>query len=131
MDFSKFTKGQNRFLFELPNSKRQLEFKLLSGKDEKDIELELKARQKVSKEQSSELTTRLKTMILSVDGKSDKAHINNFVDTEFLSVDSLAFRQHLTSITPDVDMTTTVIDSTGKETEVTIPVTVRFFWPST
>ena len=70
-------------------------------------------------------------MILSVDGKSDKAHINNFVDTEFLSVDSLAFRQHLTSITPDVDMTTTVIDSTGKETEVTIPVTVRFFWPST
>ena len=90
----------------------------------------MKARQKVSKEQSSELTTRLKTMILSVDGKSDRAHINNFVDTQFLSVDSLAFRKYVSSITPDVDMTTTGVDSTGKETEVTIPVTLRFFWPT-
>jgi predicted component of type VI protein secretion system len=70
-------------------------------------------------------------MIISVDGKSDKAYINNFVDNEFLSIDSLAFREYLTSITPDVDMTTKVVDSTGKESEVTIPVTLRFFWPST
>ena len=69
-------------------------------------------------------------MILSVDGKSEKSHINSFVDNEFLSVDSLAFRQYLSSITPDVDMTTKVVDSTGKESEVTIPVTLRFFWPT-
>ncbi len=100
-------------------------------KRKKDIEAEIKAKEKISKEQSSELTTRLKHMILSVDGKSEKSHINNFVDNEFLSVDSLAFRQYLSSITPDVDMTTKVVDSTGKESEVTIPVTLRFFWPST
>ena len=52
-----------------------------------------------------------------------------FVDNEFLSVDSLAFRKHLMDITPDVDMDAKIIDSTGKETEVAIPVTVRFFWP--
>ena len=90
------------------------------------------ARKKISKEQDGSIyTTRLKHMILSVDGKSEKSHINNFVDNEFLSRDSLAFRQYLSSITPDVDMTTTVVDSAGKETEVTIPVTVRFFWPNT
>ena len=131
IDFSKFPKGENKFSFELPNSKRQIEFKLLTGKDEKQIELELKAREKISKQQSSELTTRLKRMILSVDGNSEKTYLNNFVDNEFLSLDSLAFRKYLTSITPDVDMTTTVVDSNGKETEVTIPVTVRFFWPNT
>ena len=131
MDFSKLARGMNEFSFELPNSKRTITFKLLSSKDEKNIASEIKAKQRISKERSSELTTRLKHMILSVDGKSEKSHINNFVDNEFLSVDSLAFRQHLTSITPDVDMTTTVVDSAGKETEVTIPVTVRFFWPST
>jgi len=27
-------------------------------------------------------------------------------------------------------MNTKAIDSTGKETEVSVPVTVRFFWPS-
>jgi len=130
MDFSKLARGMNEFSFELPNSKRTITFKLLSSKDEKNIASEIKAKQRISKERSSELTTRLKHMILSVDGKSEKSHINNFVDNEFLSVDSLAFRQHLTSITPDVDMTTTVVDSAGKETEVTIPVTVRFFWPN-
>ena len=130
IDFSKFAKGMNEFSFDLPNSKRTVTFKLLSGKDEKNIEAEIKAKQRISKERSSELTTRLKHLILSVDGKSEKSYINNFVDNEFLSVDSLAFRQYLTSITPDVDMTTKVTDSSGEELEVTIPVTLRFFWPN-
>ena len=131
VDFSKFTRGENQFSFDLPNSKRPVTFKLLNGNDEKQIALEIKAREKISKAQSSELTTRLKTIILSVDGNSEKPYINNFVENEFLSVDSLAFRTYLKSITPDIDMTTTVVDSNGKELTVTIPITVRFFWPST
>ena len=119
IDFSKHPKGENKFSFDLPNSKRQIEFKLLTGKDESEIDLE-----------SSALTTRFKHMILSVDGKSEKSYVNNFVDNEFLSLDSLAFREYLSTITPDVDMTATIVDSTGKEIEVTIPVTYRFFWPN-
>ena len=130
IDFTKYTKGVNEFTFELPSSKRPLTFKLLTGEDEKNIALELAARRKITKEQSFELTTRLKKMILSVDGNSTTAYINNFVDNEFLSRDSFAFRQHLEDITPDVDMSTTVVDSAGKETVVSVPVTVRFFWPS-
>ena len=130
MDFDKFTKGQNQFNFKLPNSEREITFKLLTSGDEKNISAETKAKEKISKEQSFELTTRLKNMILSVDGNSEKAYINNFVDNEFLSRDSLAFREYLTSVTPDVDMTTKVKNSAGRETEVVIPVTLRFFWPS-
>ena len=103
---------------------------LKNGSADKVKTSEIKAKQKISKSQSSELTTRLKTMILSIDGNSEKAYINNFVDNEFLSRDSLAFRQYLSSITPDVDMSTTVVDSAGKEMVVSVPVTVRFFWPS-
>ena len=130
IDFTKFTKGQNEFSFKLPSSERELTFKLLNGIDESDIESEINAKKKISKEQSSQLTTRLKHMILSVDGKSEKSYINNFVDNEFLSRDSLAFRQYLSSITPDVDMNVKVIDSDGKEIKVAVPITVRFFWPS-
>ena len=108
MDFDKFTKGQNQFNFKLPNSEREITFKLLTSGDEKNISAETKAKEKISKEQSFELTTRLKNMILSVDGNSEKAYINNFVDNEFLSRDSLAFREYLTSVTPDVNMTTKV-----------------------
>ena len=86
--------------------------------------------QKITKEQGSELTTRLKHMIISVDGNSEKSYINNFVDNEFLSRDSLAFRQYLSTITPDVDMSVDILDSNGKKVEVTVPITVRFFWPS-
>ena len=130
LDFSKFPKSQNEFNFKLPNSEREITFKLLTGGDEKEIDSEIKAKEKISKEQSSELTTRLKHMLFSVDGKSEKSHINSFVDNEFLSRDSLAFRQYLSSITPDIDMTTIVVDTTGEEIEVTIPVTLRFFWPA-
>lgn len=130
IDFTKYTKGINEFTFELPSSKRSLTFKLLTGEDEKNIALEIAARRKISKEQSFELTTRLKKMLLSVDGNSTQAYINNFVDNEFLSRDSFAFRQHLEDVTPDVDMSATVVDSAGKETVVSVPVTVRFFWPS-
>ena len=130
LDFSQFIKGQNEFTFDLPTSKRSIVFKLLTGGDERNIADEIKAREKVSKGQGSELTTRLKHMILSVDSKSEKSYINNFVDNEFLSRDSLAFRRYLSSITPDVDMSTTVVDTAGKENKVTIPVTIRFFWPS-
>ena len=130
IDFTKYTKGVNEFTFELPSSKRSLTFKLLTGEDEKNIALEIAARRKITKEQSFELTTRLKKMIISVDGNSTKAYINNFVDNEFLSRDSFAFRQHLEDVTPDVDMSATVVDSAGKETVVSVTVTVRFFWPS-
>ena len=68
-------------------------------------------------------------MILSVDGKTDRAFINGFVDNEFLSRDSLAFRQHVKTVTPDLDFDITLTDSSGKEIEVTIPITLRFFWP--
>ncbi|MBT4207494.1 hypothetical protein HOE22_04035 [Candidatus Woesearchaeota archaeon] len=128
--FSKFKKGVNEFNFKLPTTEREVTFKLLNGKDEKDIESEINAKQKISKTQSSELTTRLKQMILSVDGKSEKSYINNFVDNEFLSRDSLAFRQYLSTITPDVDMRVEISDSNDKKVEVTVPITVRFFWPS-
>ena len=130
IDFSKFEKGVNEFSFKLPSSERIITYKLLTGNDEKKIETEVQALQKISKERSAELTTRLKHMLISVDGNSDRAFVSNFVDNEFLSRDSLAFRTNFSKITPDIDMTANVIDSSGKETEVTIPVTVRFFWPT-
>ena len=130
IDFTQLIKGKNEFEFTLPATERHITFKLLTGRDEREISTEIEARKKINKQHSSELTTRLKKMILSVDGKFEKTHINNFVDNEFLSRDSLAFRKYLATISPDVDMNTTVVDSTGKESVVTIPITVRFFWPT-
>jgi len=130
VDYSKFPQGKNEFEFKLPNSKRLIKFKLANGHDEAAIDVEVKALKKINSNISSELTTRFKKTILSVDGNSDIQFINNFVDNEFLSVDSLALRKYITKITPDIDMTTIIKDEDGEEIEVTIPVTLRFFWPT-
>ena len=78
-----------------------------------------------------EITTRLKASITSVDADKSRKAINTFVDNEFLSVDSFAYRTYLTSITPDVEMLTMIELDNGEVEEVAVPVTAQFFWPST
>ena len=127
IDFSKFKKGVNEFEFKLPNSERNITFKLLNGNDERGIESEIKARKKVTKSYSAELTTRLKQMIISVDGEGSNKTISEFVDT-MLSRDSIVLRSEIQRISPDIDLTQDV-DIEGESVKVAIPMTVNFFWP--
>jgi len=130
IDKSIVTDGANEFEFELPATKRKLTFKLLTSGDEKEIDKEVTGYEKIGDGIGYELTTRLKHMIVSVDGDTKRASINSFVDNEFLSRDSMAFRTYASDIMPDVDMTSTYIDSEGIEKEFTVPMTVTFLWPS-
>ena len=129
LDDSIVTNGVNEFEFELPATKRKLTFKLLTSGDERAIDEEVKGYEKIHGI-GYELTTRLKHQIISVDGDTKRASINSFVDNEFLSRDSIAFRAHVASIMPDVDMTSTYTDVDGEEKEFTVPMTVTFLWPN-
>ena len=129
LDESIISDGVNEFEFELPATKRKLTFRLLTSGDEKTIDEEVKGYEKLHGI-GYELTTRLKQQIVSVDGDTKRASINSFVDNEFLSRDSIAFRAHVASIMPDVDMTSTFTDADGNEKEFTVPMTVTFLWPS-
>jgi hypothetical protein len=133
VDFSKYEKGKNEFDFELPASKKVIIFKLLTQREEKQISSELKAMKKFTKESGvdPEITTRLKASIIAVDGNRERNTVNKFVDTEFLSVDSFAYRTYLTSITPDIDLSYSVELDNGEIEEIAVPVTAQFFWPST
>ena len=119
------------YTFELPNSKRVLGWKFITQRDENEITEELKALRKVTKRSGieQEVTTRLRKVITSVDGDESVGTVNNFVNNEFLSRDSKAFRDYLLSVTPDVDLNIIVDFSSGEEVEVTVPMTVEFFWP--
>jgi len=130
LDESVVSKGVNEFQFELPATKRKVTFKLLTSTDETEIEKEIAGYEKIGDGVGYGLTTRLKHQIVSIDGDSKKASVNNFVDNEFLSMDSRAFRTEVSRIMPDVDMTSTYTDSDGNEKEFTVPMTVTFLWPS-
>ncbi len=130
LDETKVSKGVNEFQFELPATKRKVTFKLLTSTDETEIEKEIAGYEKIGDGVGYGLTTRLKHQIVSIDGDSKRASINSFVENEFLSRDSMAFRNEVSRIMPDVDMTSKYIDSEGTEKEFTVPMTVTFLWPS-
>ena len=133
VDYDIFKSGKNEFEFELPSSKVKIMFRLLTHKEEKEIDAELKAYKKFSKESgvTAEITTRLKKAIIAIGGDTSQIRVNEFVDNELLSRDSLAFREHLIKITPDVDMSFTFTsDQTGEDTTMDIPLDIEFFWPA-
>ena len=130
IDFDKLSSNTNEFPFELPNSKRAITLRFLTHKDEKELEREAIALKKVSSVLAKTMTSRMKRIIASVDGNSERATVNNFVDTELLSVDSLELRKYLNSINPDINMTTIATFPDGREEEVAVEITAQFFWPS-
>jgi len=122
------------FTFKLPVSKKVLTFKVLTHADEQLVVAESKRMKKKKVGGNGvtyELTSRFKYMIVAIDGEEDKTNIRSFVENEFLSRDSLAFRQHVESVSPDVDMTVYFeCDSCGHEdATVQMPMNVQFFWP--
>ncbi len=120
--------NDNKFEMELPVSKAKVGFKLITGKEEKLIEAELKGIKKTGVQVSPELTTRLKHTITSVNGDGDKGVINQFVQN-MLSRDSLELRKYINNISPDIELVQE-IELEGDTVKVDIPMTVNFFWPN-
>jgi len=119
---------KNEFKFTTPISKSQIVFSILDGHMEKQLEDLNKAYEKAG--QSRELTNRYKLIIKSVDGKTKRGEIDDFVDNQFMARDSMSFRDYITEVAPDIDFSTKIKLADGSEQEVTVPMTVRFFWPN-
>jgi hypothetical protein len=125
----KITKGINSFEYTFPTTGNTITYKILTGKDEKQIQSELEGLKKIDKNSSAELSTRLKYLITSVNGDPDKKTIREFVDNYLLAKDSRSFREHLKTIQPDVELKAKYINENGVEEDIDIPITANFFWP--
>ena len=117
--------SRGTFKFTLPVSKTEVEFKLLTAKDEELIDQEIQGLKKLNKELSSEITTRLKYQLTTVDGSQDKNVIKEFVEFNLLAADSRALRLYIKEVAPDVNLSFT----TESGEEVAIPINLTFFWP--
>jgi hypothetical protein len=116
--------SKGTFKFILPKSNNEVEFKILTSKDEEIIKQEIEGYKKINKDSSSDVTTRLKYQIVSVEGNSDKNAIKDFVDNHLLAADSRSLRLHILAVSPDVDL----IYKNGEEA-INIPINLNFFWP--
>jgi hypothetical protein len=129
MDESLFKRGINEFTFILPHSGNNITFKLLTHGDEQKIEAEIKGLQKINPNSSTDVTTRLKHTITSVEGKREAKDIREFVDNYLIAKDARALREYYSKISPDVNLTFKPEDESYTGEGITIPVSINFFWP--
>lgn len=115
----------NSFNYTTHIGKTKIKFKLLTGVEEALIEKELKQSAKYG--YSTDITTRLRYTITEVDGDSKPETITEFAQN-LLARDSMALRNHIQEISPDIDLTSE-IEIGGETVSVSIPLTVTFFWP--
>jgi len=129
IDESLFKRGVNEFTFNLPNTDNVITFKLLTHGDEKKIDAEIKGLQKVNPLQSTDVTTRLKHMILSVNGDREVKSVRDFIDNNFLAPDARAFREYYSKISPDINLKFIPEDDSYVGEGIDIPISLNFFWP--
>ena len=129
VDESLFKRGINEFNFTLPHSGNNITFKLLTHGDEQKIEAEIRGMQKINPNATTDVTTRLKHIITSVEGKREQKDIRDFVDNYLIAKDSRALRQYYSSISPDINMKYMPEDADYVGEGIEIPVTLSFFWP--
>ena len=129
VDTSEFSRESTEFTFELPHTGNVITFKLLTHKDEKLIDQEVRGLQKINKDNISEVTTRLKHMITSINGSTEKKDIRTFVEGYLLAKDARALREEYNRVSPDIDMVFTFENSRGEDQEASVPIGINFFWP--
>ena len=126
---------ENLYEFDLPLAKKTIKFKLLTHKDEGDINKDIQAMQRLTQKGtdvvSQDVSTRLRYMIQEVDGNTDRGFINNFVKNNLLARDSRALRNYVREISPDLDLTFQFTsDITGEQEALDIPFGAGFFYPT-
>jgi hypothetical protein len=128
VDYALFESGINDFSFTLPQTGNTVTFKLLTHGDEQKIDAEIKGLQKVNPNATTDVTTRLKYIITSINGNRDTKAIREFADT-MLAQDARALRQYYAKITPDIDMKFIPKDKDYVGEGIEFTPGLNFFWP--
>ena len=122
--------SKNEFHFELPFTKNEVTFKLLTVEDEKKIDEEIKGMKKATGVQPGTMSMRLKHQLTSVNGEHSTKSVRSFIDDGYLlTKDSIELRKYIDSITPDIDTTITFTTKSGREVTMDLPMTAEFFFP--
>jgi hypothetical protein len=124
--------GENAFSYVFPVCKKDVVFKLLSGADERDLSAVLERQRKAIGPFGidSPVTTRLWMHCLSIGGETDRNKLMAIIRS-LSPRDARALRKYIADIEPGIEMKQVyACKRCGEETEVEVPMTSEFFWPS-
>tara|TARA_R100001510_G_C7656308_1_gene216182 strand:+ start:3341 stop:4186 length:846 start_codon:yes stop_codon:yes gene_type:complete len=120
--------NSNTFITTVPFSKAEVEIRLLTGKDERDIANTNRMRTK-NKLSELSLTEQMLFYIVSVNGNSDRSYVNSFVDN-MPALDAKHLRATYKEINPTVELEQNFdCSACGYNQVLEVPFTSEFFWP--
>ncbi len=112
----------------LPNTKVEVNFRLLNGMDERSLVDQVENARKRKLDENA-VTRQLKHIIVAVNGNTEQKNINYVVDNMPTS-DSRHLRMVYKLATPNVDMIQDFeCTECGFEQTMEVPLTADFFWP--
>jgi hypothetical protein len=108
----------------------EVTIKTLTRGEEMKVEKDNKAIEaKVGKGFTHEVTSRLKSIIVSINGVTDRQELSNMIDN-LVIMDSKFIREEFNKVNPSVDMTIEVdCNSCGHTIKGAIPIGIDFLWP--
>ncbi len=116
------------FSVNLPQSGQDVIVRLLTSADERSVVKKQKIKKK-NKLAESQTTDLLKMFIVSIDGVSDPAGLDDLI-MNMSARDSRFLRKSYTKLVPNVKMVETFeCMFCGAQTEMEVPLEARFFWP--
>lgn len=119
---------KNEFEYKLPISGKIIKFRLLTGRDERDIQLKDEIYSESNPNGISEKAKyRLEYMITEIDGERDKLKILNILNKIPLG-DSLNFKNYYNEVEPGLDLNVEVRIPGGESIKTFLPIGINFFW---
>lgn len=123
------SEGSNLFSFKLPLSGKEVKFKLLTGRDQSEIDKIVEAKKKLGSQVDPSMTMTLLHSIVSVGAETDRSKLAGIVNN-LRAGDARALRKYMVDVAPSVDMKQkTTCKLCNEESEVEVPLGLNFFWP--
>ena len=117
------------FDFNLPKSNKSVKFRLLTGKDEEEIDVVDKQTMERNKNDISTKTTlRLERSIMEIDGEKDKIKISNILKALPI-MDIRKLNKYMSDIEPGIDFKTTARTQGGESVTCFLRINKNLFWP--
>ena len=117
------------YYFQLPSSKTEIRFKLLTCGDIDTIEKIIDDEKERNILVNNTNTYKLEKMIVEVNGSRDRVMIRDFANAMRIP-DARAFNQHVDSIDCGIDLNINVLTPGGGSITTFLPLNLNFFWPN-
>jgi hypothetical protein len=132
LDIDPVRPGENLFAYTLPVTKKEVHFRLMTGRDEheRNVITERRKKSMPGMKINDGITSKLSRLIFSVDGITDKNKVSQFVRS-MPALDSKSLRKYINENEPGIDMTTWITcENCGESSQISLPMGTNFFWPS-